>query len=57
MKVYYRDGNVDELVCEVMTNHSMSVYEALGLCDVDMDKFASDKGCEDWDPNSLVAVW
>lgn len=57
MKVCYRYENVDELVCEVTTNHSMMVDEALDLCDVDMDKFASDKGWEDWDPNALVAVW
>ena len=57
MKVYYRDEYVNELVCEVMTNHSMTVDEALDLCDVDMDKFAGDKGWEDWDPNALVAVY
>lgn len=57
MKVYYKDEYVNELVCEVMTNHSMTVDEALDLCDVDMDEFASDKGWEDWDPNALVAVW
>lgn len=57
MKVYYKDEYVNELVCEVMTNHSMTIDEALDLCDVDMDEFASEKGWEDWDYDALVAVY
>lgn len=57
MKVYYRDENVDELVCEVTANYSVSIEDVLNYCCVDMDKFASDRGWEDWDPNALFAVW
>jgi hypothetical protein len=50
MRVYYKDyeGNERE-ICKVMTNHSMTIDEALNLCGVDMDKWAEEQGWDDWD--------
>ena len=40
MKLFYGDL----LIGEVITNHSMTVYEALDFLDNDMDKVAEENG-------------
>lgn len=49
MKLYHGDAKV----CEVMTNHSMSVEDMLELMEIDMDEFAASHGWDDWDPGLL----
>lgn len=49
MKLYY--GKI--LLGEVLTNHSMTVDEALELVGVDMDKYAEEHGWDDWDWEEL----
>lgn len=49
MKLYY--GNI--LLGEVLTNHSMTVDEALEFVGVDMDKYAQEHGWDDWDWEEL----
>lgn len=49
MKLYY--GNI--FLGEVLTNHSMTVDEALEFSGIDMDKYAKDHGWDDWDWEEL----
>lgn len=49
MKLFYSDI----LLGEVLTNHSMTVDEALEFIGVDMDKFAEERGWENWDWEEL----
>ena len=45
MKLYY-----DEILLgTIMTNHSMTVDEALDCLGIDMDKFAAEQDWDDWD--------
>ena len=53
MKLYYKDENVEVLVCEITTNHSMSVDDMLNHCDIDMDDFADKQGWDGWDWGAL----
>jgi hypothetical protein len=45
MKLFYDDI----LLGEIMTNHSMTVDEALDCLGIDMDEYASEQGWDDWD--------
>lgn len=49
MKLFYEDL----LLGEVITNHSMTVDEALDLLDIDMDEVAKENGWDDWDWEEL----
>ena len=49
MKLFYGDI----LLGEVLTNHSMTVDEALEFVDIDMEEIAKKQGCEDWDWEEL----
>lgn len=49
MKLYYKDI----LLGEIMTNHSMTIDEALECLGVDMDGFAYANGWDDWDYDDL----
>lgn len=49
MKLYY--GNI--FLCEVLTNHSMTVDEALEFSGINMDEYAKDHGWDDWDWEEL----
>ena len=46
MKLYHE--NVE--MCEILTNHSMSVDDVLELMQIDMDAFAAAQNWDDWDP-------
>ncbi len=49
MKLFYGDI----LLGTVLTNHSMTVDEALEFVGVDMDEFAQEQGWDDWDWEEL----
>lgn len=49
MKLYHGDV----FLGEILTNHSMTVDEALELLDIDMDEFAQEQGWDDWDWEEL----
>lgn len=49
MKLYYDTI----LLGEIMTNHSMTVDEALDCLGIDMDEYALEKGWDDWDYEEL----
>lgn len=52
MKLYYGDI----LLNEILTNHSMTVDEALDISGIDMDKYAKEHGWDDWAWEELRAV-
>lgn len=49
MKLYY--GNT--LLKEILTDHSMTVDEALEISGIDMDEYAQEQGWDDWDWEEL----
>ena len=49
MKLFYGDL----LLGEVITNHSMTVDEALEILGIDMDNVAQENGWDDWDFEEL----
>lgn len=49
MKLYYEDI----LLGEVLTNHSMTVDDALEFVGIDMDEYAGEHGWDDWDLEKL----
>ncbi|RKI90412.1 hypothetical protein D7V94_13335 [Parablautia intestinalis] len=53
MLLVYSDDNVFEIIGGILTNHSMSVDDALELLGVDMDAWAEGKGWEGWDWEAL----
>jgi hypothetical protein len=55
-RIYYRDGDVNVLVCEII-GHVSLIRDALVLANVDMDEFAEKQGWNDWDPNCLKAEY
>ena len=57
MKLYYNDNGNKILLTEVMTNHSMSIDDALNLAGIDMDKWAEDQGWDNWDYGALEMEW
>jgi len=40
-------------VAEIMTNRSMTVWEALEIVGVDMNTYADQHGWDGWDPEAL----
>lgn len=49
MKLMY-----DEIVLgEILTNHSMSIEDAIELLEIDMDLYAEEQGWDDWEYESL----
>ena len=53
MKIIYKDENERVVIGEIMTNKSMSVWEALEAANIDMDEFATERGWDGWDPLAL----
>lgn len=49
MKLFYGDI----LLNEILTNHSMTVEEALEASGIDMDRYAQEQGWDDWDWEEL----
>lgn len=57
MKLVYVHSETDvEVIAEIMTNHSISVEEALELSGVNMDVYAEEQGWEDYDYNALKVI-
>lgn len=52
----YADGDVFEIIGGILTNHSMSVDDALEVIDVDMDAWAEKQGWDGWDWDALALV-
>lgn len=52
----YAEYNVFEILGGILTNHSMSVDDALDLLDIDMDAFAEEQGWDDWNYEALDFV-
>lgn len=52
-KLFYEENGVKVLVCEITTNHSMSVDDMLNHCDIDMDDFADKQGWDGWSFEAL----
>lgn len=57
MKLYYNDNGNKILLTEVMTNHSMSVDDALNVAGIDMDEWAEAQGWDNWDYGALEMEW
>lgn len=55
MKLWYNDNGNKILVNEIITNHSMSIDDALE--NVDMDAFADEQGWDGWDYEALEMEW
>lgn len=49
----YADNNVFEIIGGILSNHSMSVEDALDLLGVDMDAWADEQGWDGWDYEAL----
>lgn len=56
MLLVYADDNVFEIIGGILTNHSMSVDDALDLLDVDMDAWAEAQGWEGWNWEALALL-
>jgi hypothetical protein len=57
MKLYYNDNGNKILLTEVITNHSMSIDDALNLARIDMDEWAEEQGWDNWDYGALEMEW
>lgn len=53
MKLFYNDNSNKILVCEITTNHSMSIDDMLNHCDINMDEWADKQGWDGWDWDCL----
>ena len=54
MKVYTMVLKYDDAVLgRILTNHGLTIDEALNLLDIDMDKYAEEQGWEGWDYERL----
>ena len=55
MKVTYTDKDTSQtaVIAEIMTNHSVTIWEALEIAGVDMDQYADVCGWDGWDPEAL----
>lgn len=52
----YAEDDTFEVLGGVLTNHGMTVSEAVNLLGVDMDAYAEDEGWDGWDPEALDIV-
>ena len=43
----------DTVLGRILTNHALTIDEALDLLDIDMDKYAAEQGWEGWDYEQL----
>ena len=51
---YAEDGFDPIVIAEIMTNQSMTVWEALDVAGIDMDEWAAEQGWTDgWDPDAV----
>lgn len=59
MKLVYRENGIELALGEVLTNHEMTIDEALeclGMSTEDMDAIASREGWDDWDFEALCLI-
>lgn len=57
MKLVYVHSESDvEVIAEIVSNHSISVEDALELSGVNMDVYAEEQGWEDYDYNALKVI-
>ncbi len=56
MFLVYADDYVFEIIGGILTNHSMSVDDAIDFLGVDMDAWAEDQGFDGWDYGALCLV-
>lgn len=53
----YADDAVFEIIGGILTNHSMSVDDAIDLLDIDMDAWAAERGWDGWDWEALELLY
>lgn len=51
MKVIYNDCDEKIVLGEIMTNHSLSVFEAIDILGIDLEEWRESLGWEDYDSN------
>ncbi len=52
---YYEAGFEPILLADIMTNQSMTIWQALDIAGVDMDEFAIEQNWTDgWDPEAVM---
>ncbi|MEK3728607.1 hypothetical protein [Lysinibacillus sp. FSL W8-0953] len=57
MKLVYVHSETDvEVIAEIMTNHSISVEDALELSGINMDVYAEEQEWEGYDYNALKVI-
>lgn len=54
MKVIYNDCDEKIVLGEIMTNHSLSVFEAIDILGIDLEEWRESLGWEDYDLNGFV---
>jgi len=54
MKVIYNDCDEKIVLGEIMTNHSLSVFEAIDILGIDLEEWRESLGWEDYDPNCFA---
>lgn len=52
----YKDENTFNILGGILTNHSMTIDEALKLLEIDMNTFVEEQGWEDWDYEALDLI-
>lgn len=51
MKVIYNDYGEKVVLGEIMTNHSLTVFEAIDILGIDLEEWRESLGWEAYDPN------
>lgn len=51
MKVIYNDCGEKIVLGEIMTNHSLTVFEAIDIIRIDLEEWRESLGWEAYDPN------
>lgn len=54
MKVIYNDCGEKIVLGEIMTNHSLSVFEAIDILGIDLEEWRESLGWEDYDLNGFA---
>ncbi|HIX42795.1 MAG TPA: hypothetical protein H9983_05925 [Candidatus Kurthia intestinigallinarum] len=54
MKVIYNDCDEKIVLGEIMTNHSLSVFEAIDILGIDLEEWRESLGWEDYDLNGFA---
>lgn len=53
MVLVYEENNIRLELGTILTNHSMTIDEALELLEIDMDKVADEQHWDDWNFEAL----